>query len=110
MLPFVVERKKMDDLASSIKDGRFKEQKFRLKQSGLCRPTYLVEENRSASVCLPLSSCLQACTNTQIVDKFTVKYVSDQKESAAYLTIMTQYLQSKFQVSYCNVIINELIF
>lgn len=27
VLPYVVERKRMDDLASSIKDGRFHEQK-----------------------------------------------------------------------------------
>lgn len=27
VLPFVVERKRLDDLVSSIKDGRFKEQK-----------------------------------------------------------------------------------
>jgi crossover junction endonuclease MUS81 len=27
VLPYVVERKRMDDLVSSIKDGRFKEQK-----------------------------------------------------------------------------------
>ena len=27
VLPFVIERKRLDDLVSSIKDGRFKEQK-----------------------------------------------------------------------------------
>ena len=33
----------MDDLASSIKDGRFREQKFRLKQTGFKNLIYLVE-------------------------------------------------------------------
>ena len=44
VLPYVVERKRMDDLAKSIRDGRFKEQKFRLKQFSLSKPIYLVEE------------------------------------------------------------------
>ena len=38
----------MDDLASSIKDGRFREQKFRLKKCGLSHPVYLVEEHRGS--------------------------------------------------------------
>lgn len=42
----------MDDLASSIKDGRFKEQKFRLRQGGWAasRPIYLVEEYNSKNL------------------------------------------------------------
>ena len=99
MLPFIIERKTMEDLASSIQDGRFKEQKFRLKQSGLCRPIYLVEEHRSANLSLPLSTCRQACLNTQIIDRFTLKFTADQRESAAYLTVMTRYLEGKFKVS-----------
>ena len=48
VLPVIVERKRMDDLASSIKDGRFREQKFRLKKCGLSHPVYLVEEHRGS--------------------------------------------------------------
>ena len=35
MLDHIVERKRLDDLISSIKDGRFREQKFRLRRSGI---------------------------------------------------------------------------
>ncbi|KAK3878475.1 hypothetical protein Pcinc_016893 [Petrolisthes cinctipes] len=99
VLPYIVERKRMDDLASSIKDGRFKEQKFRLRQGGWAasRPIYLVEEFNSKNLSLPESTCLQAIANTQIVDEFTVKVTHDQRESAAYLTIMTRCLQSRYQ-------------
>ncbi|XP_068218425.1 crossover junction endonuclease MUS81 [Palaemon carinicauda] len=97
VLPYVVERKRMDDLAKSIKDGRFKEQKFRLKQSGLSNPIYLVEEYGSQNLSLPEATCLQAVTNTQVVDGFTVKITKDQIESAAFLTIMTRCLQSRYQ-------------
>ncbi|XP_045111485.1 crossover junction endonuclease MUS81-like isoform X6 [Portunus trituberculatus] len=100
VLPVVVERKRMDDLAASIKDGRFREQKFRLRQCGLSHPVYLVEEHQgsvAAGHSLPEMTCLQAIVNTQIINEFTVKVVKGQRESAAYLTIMTRYLQSKYQ-------------
>nr|XP_045607810.1 crossover junction endonuclease MUS81-like isoform X2 [Procambarus clarkii] len=97
VLPYIIERKRMDDLASSIKDGRFREQKFRLKKCGLSKPMYLVEKYGSQNLSLPESTCLQAVVNTQIVDGFTVKVTKDQRESAAFLTIMTRCLQSKYQ-------------
>lgn len=43
-LNYVCERKRMDDLALSIRDGRFLEQKARLKRSGLHNVYYVVEE------------------------------------------------------------------
>ncbi|KYQ88640.1 crossover junction endonuclease [Tieghemostelium lacteum] len=47
MLNYVIERKKTDDLSSSIMDGRYKEQKFRLRKSGFSNIIYLVEGNLS---------------------------------------------------------------
>ncbi|OBA23807.1 ERCC4-domain-containing protein [Metschnikowia bicuspidata var. bicuspidata NRRL YB-4993] len=44
VLNYVCERKRIDDLASSIRDGRFAEQKARLKRSGIKNIYYLVEE------------------------------------------------------------------
>ena len=43
ILPYIVERKRMDDLKQSIIDGRYKEQKLRLAQCGLRNIIYLVE-------------------------------------------------------------------
>ncbi|KAL7634031.1 UNVERIFIED_CONTAM: hypothetical protein RMT77_015356 [Armadillidium vulgare] len=97
VLPFIVERKRMDDLGRSIRDGRFKEQKFRLKRSGLTQLIYLVEEYGSTHSVTPIPTCEQAVTNTQIIDDFKIKVVKDQRESAVYLAIMTRYLQDKFQ-------------
>ena len=34
----------------------------------------------------------------QIIDGFTVKHTRDSRETAAYLTLMTRYLQSFYQV------------
>ncbi|XP_018113175.1 crossover junction endonuclease MUS81 isoform X2 [Xenopus laevis] len=94
VLDYVVERKRMDDLCGSIIDGRFREQKFRLKRCGLRHPIYLVEDHGSAQhLSIPETTLQQAIVNTQVVDGFFIKRTKDVRESAAYLTIMTRYLQ-----------------
>ncbi|XP_059199783.1 crossover junction endonuclease MUS81 isoform X2 [Centropristis striata] len=99
VLDYIIERKRMDDLCASIIDGRFREQKFRLKRCGLRRPCYLVEECGSAAshLSLPESTLQQAIINTQVVDGFFVKRVQDVRESAAYLTFMTRHLTKLYQ-------------
>ena len=49
VLDFVIERKKADDLASSIIDGRYKDQKYRLKNCGASNVIYLYEGHPSSS-------------------------------------------------------------
>ncbi|CCG24687.1 Mus81 protein [Candida orthopsilosis Co 90-125] len=44
VLNYLCERKRIDDLCDSIKDGRFLEQKNRMKKSGMMHCFYLVEE------------------------------------------------------------------
>ncbi|XP_032138694.1 crossover junction endonuclease MUS81 isoform X7 [Sapajus apella] len=98
VLDHIVERKRLDDLCSSIIDGRFREQKFRLKRCGLERRVYLVEEHGSVhNLSLPESTLLQAVTNTQVIDGFFVKRTADIKESAAYLALLTQGLRRLYQ-------------
>ncbi|PFX19394.1 Crossover junction endonuclease MUS81 [Stylophora pistillata] len=94
ILDYIVERKRMDDLCGSIIDGRFHEQKFRLRHCGLRHPIYLVEDFGSIQhMSLPENTLLQAIVNTQVVDGFFVKRTRDLKEGVAYLTVMTRYLQ-----------------
>nr|XP_029729397.1 crossover junction endonuclease MUS81-like [Aedes albopictus] len=92
ILPYIVERKRMDDLASSIKDGRFHEQKFRLKQCRLANVVYLIEnlgQNRQVGVLQ--DTLTQAALNTYVQD-FTVKYTDDHRHTVLYLSIMTELL------------------
>jgi crossover junction endonuclease MUS81 len=49
VLDYVVERKKADDLISSIHDGRYKEQKYRLKNSSFNNIFYLLEGHLSSN-------------------------------------------------------------
>ncbi len=44
VLPHVVERKRADDLISSIRDQRYKEQKWRLSRCGVPNAIYVIEE------------------------------------------------------------------
>ncbi|XP_006893380.1 PREDICTED: crossover junction endonuclease MUS81 [Elephantulus edwardii] len=98
VLDHIVERKRLDDLCSSIIDGRFREQKFRLKRCGLERRVYLVEEHGSVhNLSLPESTLLQAVTNTQVIDGFFVKRTADIKETAAYLALLTRGLQRLYE-------------
>ncbi|KAM8971266.1 crossover junction endonuclease MUS81 [Sarcophilus harrisii] len=98
VLDHVVERKRLDDLCGSITDGRFREQKFRLKRCGLSHRVYLVEDHGSAhNLSLPESTLLQAVTNTQVIDGFFVKRTGDLKESAAYLALLTRALQKLYE-------------
>lgn len=99
VLPYIVERKRMDDLASSIKDGRFHEQKFRLNESGLQNKIYLIE-NRGSNlhVGLPIQNLLQAATNTQIHSGFSIKFTDTLGDSIFYLATMSKLLNKLYQV------------
>ncbi|XP_060557724.1 crossover junction endonuclease MUS81-like isoform X2 [Ruditapes philippinarum] len=98
VLDYIIERKRMDDLVSSCIDGRFREQKFRLKQCGLNHKMYLIEDYGSMQhFSLPESTLKQTIVNTQVIDGFQVKRTKGTKESVAFLTVFTRYLQSFFK-------------
>lgn len=90
----------MDDLASSIKDGRFHEQKFRLSDCGLHNKIYLIENRaNNTHLGLPLTNLLQAVTNTLIQNEFAIKYTDSHDDSMVYLSVVTNLLIKMFAVS-----------
>ncbi|KAK1126044.1 hypothetical protein K0M31_005571 [Melipona bicolor] len=98
ILPYIVERKRIDDLSASITDGRFHEQKFRLKQSGITNLIYIIEEyEKSQRLTIPHSSLTQASINTLIQDGFSVKYTKNHKDSMFYLSSITKILIRTFK-------------
>ncbi|XP_012232037.2 crossover junction endonuclease MUS81 isoform X2 [Linepithema humile] len=93
VIPYIIERKRMDDLSASIIDGRFHEQKFRLKQSGVKNLMYIVEGiDKKSRFSIPLPSLLQAAVNCLVQDGFTVKYTKSHKDSMSYLSCVTKTL------------------
>lgn len=100
ILPYIVERKRMDDFAGSIRDGRFQEQKFRLQNSGIPNLIYLIENKATNQhLGLPIATLMQAATNTQVQSGFTVKCTQSHEETTKYLAVMTRLLTNMFQVS-----------
>ncbi|CAD1472643.1 unnamed protein product [Heterotrigona itama] len=98
ILPYIVERKRIDDLSASITDGRFHEQKFRLKQSGITNLIYIIEEyEKGQRLTIPHLSLMQASINTLIQDGFSVKYTKNHKDSIFYLSSITRILIRTFK-------------
>ncbi|KAL5365992.1 ERCC4 domain-containing protein [Aspergillus floccosus] len=105
MLDYIVERKRLDDLLGSIKDGRFHEQKFRLQRSGMKNVIYLIEESAIAHD--PTSGSAQryqdmitsAVTSTQVVNGYFVKKTKNIDDTIRYLARMTFLLNRMYTSS-----------
>ena len=98
ILNCILERKRMDDFCSSIIDGRYKEQKFRLKKCGITKQIYLIEEHGSMKhMSLPEKSLVQANVNTQIIDHLIVHHTTDPKDTAHYLIALTNYITRTYR-------------
>ncbi|KAK3779037.1 hypothetical protein RRG08_034295 [Elysia crispata] len=99
VLNYIIERKRMDDLVSSLTDGRMKEQKFRLKHCGLSETIILIEEYGSVqNFSLSEERIKQSIVNSQIIDGFKVKRCANGRDAVSYLAIMTRFLQQNL----CN--------
>ncbi|KAJ7735101.1 ERCC4 domain-containing protein [Mycena maculata] len=110
MLDVVLERKRLDDLVGSIKDGRFHEQKFRLMQSGISSVLYLVEaydtRRQKADWGVQISTAL---SSTQVVDGFMVKETKNIDDTISYLTGLTDELKRVHQTKDLHIIPTQMI-
>ncbi len=93
----LIERKTADDLASSILDGRYKQQKYRLLQSGLSRVFYLLESHCSKSSCLPQQTVDNAMWSTRTHDRLQVKHTATADETVRYLCHLDAYVRDRAQ-------------
>lgn len=89
VLDFIVERKTADDLAASIMDGRYEEQKYRLKNCGINNVVYLVEGSPGQHCKIPEVVLKKAQIHTQIFHNFNVLRLPTIQESLRWLTQMT---------------------
>ncbi|KAK2440171.1 Restriction endonuclease, type II superfamily protein [Trifolium repens] len=98
VLDFIVERKNIDDLRSSIRDNRYKDQKLRLVRCGLRKLIYLVEGDPNASEAA--ESIKTACFTTEVLEGFDVQRTSglgDTLRKYGHLTqAIFQYYKSEF--------------
>jgi crossover junction endonuclease MUS81 len=106
VLDNIIERKRLDDLIYSIKDGRFQEQKFRLRRSGISNVTYIIEDfsisaERGEKYGEAVSS---AIANTQVVNGYFVKQTGKLDDTIRYLAKMTTTLQEMYEKKSLHVI------
>ncbi|KAJ3518247.1 hypothetical protein NM208_g14586 [Fusarium decemcellulare] len=106
VLDWIVERKRLDDLIGSIKDGRFHEQKFRLKRSGVKKVIYIIEEITMdpASIQRYDEAVRSAIASTQVVNGYFVKKTAKMDETIRYLARMTAMLKRTYESKPLNVI------
>lgn len=98
-LDWIVERKRLDDLVGSITDGRFQEQKFRLRKTGVKNVIYLIEEfSLSTEKSTKFHEAIQsAIASTQVVNGYFVKRTVKLDETIRYLARMTKMLKSLYE-------------
>lgn len=99
VLDYIVERKRLDDLIGSIRDGRFHEQKFRLKRSGMKFVTYIIEEIKISDERAQTyhEAVESAIASTQVVNGFTVKKTQMMDHTIRYLARMTEMLKKHYE-------------
>jgi crossover junction endonuclease MUS81 len=106
VLDWVVERKRLDDLVGSIKDGRFHEQKFRLHKSGVKNVIYIIEEiSMNADHFQKYEEAVEsAIASTQVVNGYFVKKTQKMDDTIRYLARMTMLLKSLYELKPLQVI------
>lgn len=106
VLDHIVERKRLDDLIASIRDGRFNEQKFRLRRSGVENVTFIVEEiSMDSTVFQRVEEAVKsAMAQIQVVNGYFLKRTQKMDETITYLARMTKMLKATYELRTLNVI------
>ncbi|SPO31114.1 related to MUS81 - endonuclease involved in DNA repair and replication fork stability [Ustilago trichophora] len=110
VLDHIVERKRLDDLTSSILDGRWRDQKFRLSSSGLTKVLYLIEDYDVENQMRKFGPQIQtALSSSQVVDGFFVERTSGLTASIDYLASMDGMIRKIYENRDLSVIPSALI-
>lgn len=106
VLDHIVERKRLDDLVASIKDGRFHEQKFRLRRSGVKSVTYIIEEiSMDSAVFQKVEEAVtSAMAQIQVVNGYFLKRTQKMDDTIRYLARMTKMLKGIYEEKTLHVI------
>lgn len=79
VLDFIIERKTIEDLAKSILDGRYNEQKYRLKNCGIRNIYYIFE---GSSYTLPRGNISKSAITTAIFNTLNIHDINIVKSSS----------------------------
>ncbi|CAH2351682.1 crossover junction endonuclease Mus81p [[Candida] railenensis] len=94
----IFERKRIDDLAFSIRDGRFQEQKNRLKMAAMKNNYYIVEEGGFDQMGVSVSGeALQTAISMTITSSdFYLKKLKTIEDTVSFLKCLTEVLIEDF--------------
>lgn len=111
MLSNIIERKRLDDLIGSIKDGRFHEQKFRLTKSGVQNVTYIIEAFSVSDDNMEKygEAVESAIASMQVVNGYFVKQTKKLDDTIGYLAAMTQQLKERYEKEELRVIPSRVL-
>lgn len=111
VLDFIVERKRLDDLVASIKDGRYHEQKFRLKKSGLANVFFVFERSKSRAKDLrPFEDAINTViSSTQVVDEYFVHQTEKTIDTVEFLALLHNSVRDKYWNTNIHVIPQERV-
>ncbi|CAG8494658.1 7514_t:CDS:2 [Dentiscutata erythropus] len=110
VLDYILERKRMDDLVGSIKDGRFREQKFRLSKSGAGQIIYLIEDYNLEEVAEFGDAVKTAMSSIQMLNGYFLKRTATIDQSIDYLVRMTRMLKKKYENTSLYAIPDNMIY
>lgn len=111
MLDHICERKRLDDLIGSIKDGRFHEQKFRLTKSGVKNVTYIIEAFSVSDDNMDKygEAVESAIASMQFVNDYFVKQTRKLDDTILYLERMTKALQARYESQELRIIPSRVL-
>ena len=94
---YIIERKTVNDLGASIKDGRYKEQKIRLLSNNNNNIYYIIEGNINYCETLSTKAILGSIINMIFRDNIKIIYSKDVKQTLdIILQIKNKYDSKKF--------------
>ncbi|PVV02454.1 hypothetical protein BB560_003095 [Smittium megazygosporum] len=108
LLNTVIERKRMSDLCSSIRDGRITEQKYRLQTCGIDKVIYVIEGEDPDGVsrlgeAFVYSTILRLTAFHDII----VKKLASTEDTINYLIMLTKLFTKKAKTEYLYVLPDE---
>lgn len=96
ILNTIIERKRLDDLAMSIRDNRFMEQKNRLENSGCYYKYYLIEETMSSSIANMSEALKTALWSILIYYRFSIIRTSSSEQTVDKLHALHTVLRQEY--------------
>lgn len=96
ILNTIIERKRLDDLAMSIRDNRFVEQKNRLENSGCHYKYYLIEEIMSSSISNMSEALKTALWSILIYYRFSIIRTSSSEQTVDKLHALHTVLRREY--------------